>query len=129
MKKKLLSFLLIVMLCCSAVYIFAGCSGNNVNEPGTMSLVTEETWTFKVDENAGTKSNKQILTEKGSANNQASKEFKIKISDDNEEIISLGTMLQKGASVTGLDITRVHEGTLTITYGEYTCRVSYSVTE
>ena len=125
MKKKLLSFLLIVMLCCSAVYIFAGCKGGDMHELEDMKLKDESTvWTFKVDKSAGNKSNKEILL----GSDAAQTEFEI---PGMEGTIKLEEMYKSDAvAVSGLYITSVHSGTVTISYlGTYTCRVPYEVTE
>lgn len=124
MKKKLLSLLLIVMLCCSAVYIFAGCKGGDMSEVGEMTLTNANTvWEFKVDKSAANKSNVEILKDNTAA---LATTFKVPNVGDS---VPLSDMIEK-VSVTGLDITTAHKGIVTISYeGYYSCTVPYNVTE
>ena len=130
MKKKFLSLLLIAMLCCSAIYIFAGCQGYDADE----LVVTGETLTFSkqsAESIAGLSINEQVLL----ASNVGSITLSLKSGgsfSNGETSVTLQQILDKkqlgGGAASGLtDLTKEGSGTLSITYEGYTCQIPYTI--
>lgn len=126
MKKRFLSLLLIAMLCCSAIYIFAGCEGNEVDE-----IQVDGTLTFTVqsaESVAGLSINEQVLL-----GNASSVTLKLKSGENfsnGQSSVSLAEILAKngGGSASGLaTLTKAGSGTLSVSYDGYTCQIPYTI--
>ena len=123
MKKKILSLLLIVMLCCSAIYIFAGCEGNGTNSVGKLTCESnsaDSPWLYELNVEGFVSVQDEVVK-----NGHGSAMFKYP--GGPEGGISLDDMIKNGCAISGLNTREAHTGTMTITYLMYTCLIYYSV--
>lgn len=119
MKNRILSLLIIAVLCCSALCLFAGCEGVE----GDYALVYDSTAdiTFTLDENFSEKSETEIRT---LLTSKITGKF---IYTGNTEGVTLNQILTGGGSVNGFDLSRAGNFSLRITYQGYTCSLAYTV--
>lgn len=124
MKKRFLTLLLLLTICCTALS-FAGCyEGHEVAEMtcnGTFSytqMTQAEFSAQNLEELAcsGENGNVQLQLASGEFNKTG------------EPSITLSAAVADGATITGLDTTKVGTFTMTISYDGYTCEAEYTVT-
>lgn len=128
MKKKFLTFALILMVCCSAIFIMAGCGNNGPTYTLSCSVGSEDApipFTLIADADMTNRNERNYIIIAGLTS--ANAEFNlIENARDEKHQVAINDVIN-GGSVSGFSVKAPGKFKMTVTYQGCSCFIYYTV--